>query len=43
MIARLTLGLGAKQITCVALLFVITLVGAIILAYAFRKWNLYHA
>ena len=43
MIARLTLGLGAKQITCVALLFIVTLIGAIALAYVFRKWNLYHA
>lgn len=36
---RLTLGLTPPQCACVLAMFMVTLVGAIALAMAFRLWN----
>jgi len=37
---RFTFGLSPAQITCVTALFFATSIGALVLAWGFRKWNL---
>ena len=39
MLAKLKCGLTPTQIACVLALFVFTLIGALALAWGFRKWN----
>ena len=37
---RFTFGLSPVQIACVTALFFATSIGALVLAWGFRKWNL---
>ena len=43
MIARLTHNLTLRQSACVAIVFLFTLCGALLLAWGFVKWNQRHA
>lgn len=38
-LSRITLGLTPPQIAAVGAVLIVTLIGALLLAWAFRRWN----